>query len=125
MKFIKTALFIIASVVMGCIIYFFPNITNVVSVTYVSCLGVYLALDISGMIKTTSKLDAGCYDKLNTYKYIISEICLLALFILCMIKKDSVNLDVAMESFGSAIIFVIGIVIAGIEGNKIATGEKA
>lgn len=124
MKILKTVLFIIASIVMGCIIYFIPNIANAVSVTYVSCLGVYLTLDIAGMIKKTYSFENGLYDKLNTYKYIVSEICLLPLFILCLLKRDSNNLDVAMESIGSAIIFVIGIVIAGIEGNKLATGEN-
>lgn len=121
MKFVKALFFIIASAIMGICLLFAPESSGAVSITYTTVLGIYLGLDIASMITKTTTLKKGDYEKLNIYKYVISGICLIALIIISCFMKSKVDISTALTSFISAAMILIGCIIGGLEGNKIAT----
>ncbi len=124
LKVLKSALFVIASGIMGICLWFTPEVSGTVSVSFTTVLGLYLGLDIAAMIAKTSSLEKGSFEKLNVYKYIISMVCLIVLLILCLIVKKRADVNTAMTSFIVSTMIVIGCVIGGLEGNKIATGTS-
>lgn len=120
-KFVKAFLFVLASLVMGACLIFVPDSSGAVSVTYVSVLGIFLGFDVADTVLKTAQMSKGEYKPIHKHKYVISAICLTALIIVCGVVKDKADVSAAMTSLITSVMIVIGLLIGGLEGNKIAT----
>lgn len=123
MKFVKALFFIIASIIMGVCLIVIPEVSGSVSITYTTVLSIYLGLDVASMISKTMTLKKGDFEKMNTYKYVISGICLISLVIISLFVKNRADVSTALTSFISASMILIACIIGGLEGNKIATNS--
>lgn len=121
MKFIKAGFFLAATAVMALCLLFVPESSGSVSISYTSVVGVYLGLDIAAMIARTSKLQKGSFEPMNVYKYVLVSACLAVLIVTAVIVRGQSDVSTAMTSFITSAMIVIGCVIGGLEGNKIAT----
>ena len=118
---------IMATIFTGGMIFFIRDTASAsaVAVTFTGIVGVFIGLDIALMIKKTSAMSGG-YKEMNTHRYIaglvIFSILLIEAFIISAMFDR--NCDSLYTSFGMGFLVIIGGLIAGIEGNKIATGEQ-
>ena len=126
MKFVKALLLVVATLIMECCLIFVPESSGAVSMTFTAALGIYLGLDVAGMIAKTTALPKGEFKSLNTYKYIISAVCLVVLTVTSILLRDKSDVTTAMTAFISSAMIIITCLIGGLEGNNIATesGEK-
>lgn len=122
MGIVKAFFFILATAVMALCLLFTPEASGSVSITYTTVVGIYLGLDIAAMIAKTSTLKKGNFEALNVYKYVLCSVCLSVLTVIALIVKDESNVETAITSFITSAMIVIGCIIGGLEGNKIATG---
>lgn len=65
-------------------------------------------------------MEQGKYKDIHKHKYVISLICLSVMIGVCMFIPDKTVVNTALTSLISSVLIVIGILIAGLEGNKIA-----
>lgn len=121
MRFIKAGFFIAATSIMGLCLLFVPESSGSVSISYTSVVGIYLGLDIAAMIARTSKLQKGNFEPLNVYKYVLVSVCLAALIVTAIIVRGQSDVSTALTSFITSAMIVVGCIIGGLEGNKIAT----
>lgn len=122
-KFFKSALFVIASVVVGICIGLLPKAAGPVSITYISVLSIYLGIDIADTIIKSAQLPRGEYKNIHTHKYIVSFSCLIGLIVVCFFSKYQTEISTALTSLVSSVLIVIGMLIGVLEGNKIATNK--
>lgn len=120
-QFLKAFFFIIATVIMGICLLVIPESSGAVSVSYIAVLGVYLGLDIAGMIAKTASLPSGEFKPLNIHKYIVTSICLGILIIITLFVDDKRSVSTAITTYISSIMIILTCLIGGLEGNKIAT----
>ncbi len=120
---------ILATLFVAGIVWFVTDSLTVTSISgaFTGVLGVFLGVDILTMIHKTKGMSPGKYKNMNTHRYIIS-LCVFAIllteaFIISGLYQREMNS--LYLCFGVGFIVVIGGLISGIEGNKIATGEKA
>ena len=118
---------IVATLFTGFMIYFVTDssVAAALGATFTGIVGVFIGLDIVVMIKKTSALPEGAYKEMNKQRYIAA----LIIFALLMIETFVIsgmgrNCDSLYTSFGMGFLVVIGGLIAGIEGNKIVTGQS-
>ena len=115
---------IFATIFTGFMIYFIKDSgsASAIAVTFTGIVGAFIGLDIALMIKKTSSMAEG-YKEINTHRYIaglvIFAILLIETFIISGLYNR--NCDSLYTSFGMGFLIIIGGLIAGIEGNKIAT----
>lgn len=119
-KFVKSLLFVLASIVMTLCLIYLPNVSGPVSITFVGVLSCYLGIDIADTIIKSSEMEQGKYKDIHKHKYVISLICLSVMIGVCMFIPDKTVVNTALTSLISSVLIVIGILIAGLEGNKIA-----
>jgi uncharacterized protein YacL len=126
-KLVKALFFALASVVMAVCTLFVPESAGAVSIPYITVIGLYLGLDIAGMITKTSQLPKGEYKTMKVHKYVISAVGLLVNIVIAIIMRDKADISTAMTSFLSATMIILGCIIGGLEGNRIAAsvGEEA
>lgn len=122
MKFVKAFFFVLATAIMALCLLFTPEISGSVSIAYTTVLGIYLGLDIAAMITKTTTLAKGDFESLNVYKYVLTSVCLSVLTVITLIVRNSADVSTAATSFITSAMIVIGCIIGGLEGNKIATG---
>lgn len=121
-KIVKGMLFIIPTIFMALILMFMPEVADSSSVAYVTLIGVFLGFDLWSMIQKTKAMPSGMYDKLKLWRYIIVALSLVSLLALAFLRrKDGTELGVTLSSFSAAVFVVFGLVIAGLDGNRIAT----
>lgn len=120
-KFFKALFFVLASAIMALCLILIPASSGSVSVSYIAVLGIYLGLDIAGMITKTANMNKGEYKSLNVHKYVIASVCLVSNIVISIFVKEKADISVALTSFISAALIIIGCIIGGLEGNKIAT----
>lgn len=120
MKFVKALLFIIATTIMALTLFFIPESSGPVSISFTTVLGLYLGLDMASMIQKSTTLAKGDYANVHIYKYIVSAVCLGVLVIISVFLKDSCDLSTALTSFITSSMIILGCLIGGLEGNKIA-----
>ena len=117
---------IFATIFTGFMIYFIKDTgsASVIAVTFTGIVGVFIGLDIALMIKRTASMPTG-YKEINTHRYIAGLIIFAALLIETFVISALYqrNCDSLYTSFGMGFLVVIGGLIAGVEGNKIATAE--
>lgn len=125
MESLKIILYLLASLIMAGVILICPGVADTVSIFYVSILSTYLGLDVWGMIKTTSLMPPGEYKDLKVGRYVLCAISYAVLIILGYVQsvKTGVDLSAMYSVFISAIFLLVGLLIGGLEGNKIATSE--
>ncbi len=123
MEIIKAILYIAASLVMLAAILFCPQVCGACSIFYVSILTSYLGMDVINMIKSTKLLPPGEFRELKIGRYVVSSISYAVLLGagFYMSKKTGVNLDSMFSVFLSAVFLMVGILIGGLEGNKLVT----
>ncbi len=119
-KFVKSLLFVLASIVMSLCLIYLPNISGPVSITFIGVLSCYLGIDVADTIIKSSAMEQGKFKDIHKHKYVISLICLVVMLFICMYVKDKNDITTAMTSIVSSVLIVIGILLAGLEGNKIA-----
>lgn len=119
-KFVKSLLFVLASIVMTLCLIYLPNVSGPVSITFVGVLSCYLGIDVADTIIKSSEMEQGKYKDIHKHKYVISLICLSIMIGVCMFIPDKTVVNTALTSLISSVLIVIGILIAGLEGNKIA-----
>lgn len=119
-KFVKSLLFVLASIVMTLCLIYLPNVSGPVSITFVGVLSCYLGIDVADTIIKSSEMEQGKYKDIHKHKYVISLICLSVMIGVCMFIPDKTVINTALTSLISSVLIVIGILIAGLEGNKIA-----
>jgi len=115
---------IFAAIFTGAMIFFIKDTSSAsaIAVTFTGIVGVFIGLDIALMIKKTSSMPSG-YKEINTQRYvaglvIFSVLLIEAFFISAMYSR---NCDTIYTSFGMGFLIIIGGLISGVEGNKIAT----
>lgn len=123
MDFLKATFFVIAVLLMGLCLIFVPSISGALSLSFVTVLGIYLGTDVASMIATTSRLPDGEYKEIKKHKYVLSGICLSVLIVITLVLWEEA-LQTALTSFLSSCMVVIGCLIGGLEGNKIATKKE-
>jgi hypothetical protein len=93
---------------------------------FTGVLGVFIGLDIMTMIHKTKELPAGIYKEMNQHRYIIAlcvfGVLLAEAFVISALYGREMNS--LYLCFGVGFVIVIGGLIGGIEGNKIATGTE-
>jgi len=120
---------IVSTVFTGFMIYFVKDsgVVSALAATFTGIVGIFIGLDIAVMIKKTAAMQNGDFKPINKQRYIaafviFSLLLLEAFFISAFYER---NCDALYTSFGMGFLIVIGGLIAGIEGNKIVTHEKA
>ena len=96
-----------------------------ISGTFTAVIGLFLGLDIATMIHKTRELKPGDYKEINTHRYIIA-LCIfgaLSIEALVIAAKQQRDVNSLYLCFGVGFLVVIGGLVGGIEGNKIATDE--
>ena len=119
---------IVSTLFTGFMIYFVKDSGTVsaLAATFTGIVGIFIGLDIAVMMKKTSAMQGGDFKPINKHRYIAAFIIfamllLEAFFISAFYGR---NCDSLYTSFGMGFLFVIGGLIAGIEGNKIVTNEE-
>lgn len=120
-SFLKSFIFIFVSIVMGIVLNLIPQTSGPVSITYGAVLSVYLGVDLADTIIKTSEMAKGEYKDMHIHKYVIAVLCLAVLIINCVFIKDKCDVGTALTSFVSSFFIVAGLLIGGLDGNKIAT----
>ena len=100
-------------------------VITAISGTFTAVLGLFLGVDIATMIHKTKELLPGHYKNVNLHRYITS------IFIFTLLLAETFVLSTKYERevsslylcFGVGFLVVVGGLISGIEGNKIATDE--
>jgi glucan phosphoethanolaminetransferase (alkaline phosphatase superfamily) len=119
---------IVATLFTAGMIYFVSDSTVVMALasTFTGIVGIFLGLDIATMIRKTNALPGGEYKAINKHRYIASLIIFSFLMIEAFIISGvfNRNCDSLYASFGMGFLIVVGGLIAGVEGNKMATGKK-
>ena len=126
-KKIQVFWLILATLFVAGIVWFVTDSMTVTAISgaFTGVLGVFLGVDILTMIQKTKGLSAGEYKEINLHRYVIS-LCVFAVllteaFIISGLYGREMNS--LYLCFGVGFVVVIGGLISGIEGNKIATDE--
>jgi hypothetical protein len=115
---------IIATFFTAFMIYFIKDTgsASAIATAFTAIVGAFIGLDIALMVKKTSGMNEG-YKEINLHRYITAII----IFSLLLIETFFIsglyqrNCDSLYTTFGLGFLIVIGGMIGGIEGNKIAT----
>lgn len=115
---------IIATIFTGFMIYFIKDSgsASAIAVTFTAIVGAFIGLDIALMIKKTNAMPEG-YKTINAHRYITGLIIFSALLVETFVISGyfNRNCDSLYTSFGMGFLVILGGLIAGVEGNKIAT----
>jgi hypothetical protein len=119
---------ILATLFVAGIVWFVTDSFTVTAISgaFTGVLGIFLGVDIMTMIHKTKELKAGDFKGVNFHRYVISLFIFAALLTEAFIISGLFNRE--MNSlylcFGVGFVVVIGGLISGIEGNKIATDKE-
>jgi len=119
----------LAFLLAGAFIWFLTGIGIVTAIAgvFVFVVGSFLGVDLVRMIRKTEEMPKGKFDKTDKWKYLVSMVFLIlltaeALFISRYFSRDMTGV---FASVGVGAMVVVGLLISGIEANKVVTGEKA
>lgn len=126
MEIIKALIFMASTVLMGLVIFFAPTVSGGVCVFYVSILSGYLGLDVWSMINKTRNLPEGEFKNIKAGRYILCVCCYTVLSICAYIMtgRTGADLGTLFNVLLSAVFVMVAILLAGLEGNKIAMNYK-
>lgn len=104
-----------------------PALTEAYVNGLIAVCGAYLGVDFASVITQTAKLEAGQFQKANTKKYLTIIATMFAILLLMLYSNYIIGSDIKEEcatmikgSLGLTTIY-----IAGMKGNKVATGVKS
>jgi hypothetical protein len=119
---------ILATLFVAGIVWFVTDSLTVTTIagTFTGVLGIFLGIDIMTMIHKTRELPPGLYKQMNQHRYIIA-LCVFGVllgeaFVISALYGREMNS--LYLCFGVGFVIVIGGLVSGIEGNKIATGME-
>jgi len=126
-KKIQVFWLILATLFVAGIVWFVTDSLTVTAISgaFTGVLGVFLGVDILTMIHKTKELSPGVYKEMNMHRYVLS-LCVFAVLLVEAFVISGLygrEMNSLYCCFGVGFIIVIGGLISGIEGNKIATGE--
>ena len=123
-KIVKALLFLVPTIFMGMTIFFVPEIADTTSVFYVGLISVFLGVDMVAMIKKTKEMEAGQFQSVHIWRYVLVVLSLAGLLALSFLQyKQSKLMIVTIGSLSAAVYLIAGILLAGLDGNKIVTRE--
>ena len=118
----------VAALIMAMFMYFVKSETvlGAISVAFVGAIGLFLGVDLRKMLKDTSSLPKGQFKRINKYRYIITLVLFAALLTEAFIiqKATEISMVGIYGSIGVGFMLVLGLLISGIEANKIKTQEE-
>jgi len=118
-------LVILAFAVSGAIVLLTGSniVAGAISGAFLGVVGAYTALDLRALVKNTAMLPQGQFAVADKWKYIVGIVLICALFVLCVIKEKTSNiqLEMAYGILGPGAVAIIGVMVAGIKANKAAT----
>lgn len=119
---------VIALAIVGACIWFLPSgaVIAPLCIGFVMILGAFLGLDLAKMIQTTSLKPPGDYEPMKIWRYIIAGAMLAVLFGVCAYRSATVpglDLTGAMSTLAFGVLIILGLIVGGIQGNKLVTGS--
>ena len=125
MKLLKVVLMLLAFILMFVVVLFIDDVSiiDVMAGSFFLVVNGFLGVDLAAMIKNTSEMNRGDWQLMKMYRYIIVLCMMLILFGLSIYRKqiDGVMIIMAISTFGGGAMVTIGMMLAGLEGNKIAS----
>jgi len=97
-----------------------------IAVTFTTIVGIFLGIDIALMIKKTTAMPPNEFKHMNKSRYITALVIFALLLIEAFVLSSAFgrNSDSLYASFGMGFLIVIGGLVAGVEGNKMATNTE-
>lgn len=124
-KVFKVFLFFLATLIMGAVIQFVRDaqVIDTMSISYIAVLNVFLGIDAGATVFDTLNKPPADWADIKLYRFVVAFLFEGILFMLALNLKNAwgVNPASAISSFGSGAILTIGIVLAGLGVNKIAS----
>ena len=125
MKVLKVFFIVLAAVLMGSVIMFLneASVVDTMASSFFVVINAFLGVDMVSMIKESKALPKTQYKDMHLYRYIICLIIMLILFGLVIYRKETADIQslVAMSAFSGGSMLIIGLIITGLESNKIAS----
>ncbi len=125
MRAIKIILMLLAFLMMFAVTLFIDDVAviDVIAGAFFIVVNGFLGVDLAAMIKNTSEMNKGDWQLMHIYRYIIVLCMMLILFGLSIYRKevDNIQIVMAVSTFGGSAMVTIGMMLAGLEGNKIAS----
>ena len=126
----QTLYLALATLAMGLFVFFLGNDSmalTAVSGMFVVAIGAFLGVEAAGMLSSSSKLPIGEFKPMRKWRYILSllvfAIILGEAFALQQLR--GAQMGGVYGSCGAGMMFVFGLLMGGIEANKIATKKGA
>ncbi len=125
MRILKVVLMALAFILMFAVVMFIDDVSiiDVMAGSFFLVINGFLGVDLAAMIKKSSQMYAGDWQPMHMYRYIIVLCMMLILFGLSIYRKeiDGIMIVMAISTFGGGSMVTIGMMLAGLEGNKIAS----
>lgn len=91
---------------------------------FVMALSAFLSVDLAKTVVRTAAKPAGDYENFNKGRYYFGLALVAILFVLTLLRaSEGIQIETAQTSLITAFMIIIGLLISGIQGNKIATGK--
>lgn len=124
-RFGTLTLVVLAFVISAAIVLLSGNsiVAGAISGAFLGVVGAYIALDLRALVKSTGMLPQGQFVVANKWKYMLGIALIGGLFIVCLIKERTSNIqhEMAYGILGPGAIAIIGVMVSGIKANKAAT----
>lgn len=125
MKVLKIILMVLAFILMFAVVLFIDDVSiiDVMAGSFFLVVNGFLGVDLAAMIKNSSKMHKGDWQDMKIYRYVIVLCMMLILFGLSIYRKeaDGIQIVMAVSTFGGGTMVTIGMMLTGLEGNKIAS----
>lgn len=125
MKVLKVVFLLLAAILMGAVIMLLDqsSVIDSMASSFFIVVNAFLGVDLASMIKESKSLPKTEYKAMHLYRYILSLVLMLGLFVLVIYRKESAGIEsvIAMSAFSGGAMLIIGMIITGLEANKIAS----
>jgi len=129
LSFEKRLNMIIAYLIMGGALYLiaYPDMATILdamSASFFLVINGYLGVNIAAVMKQTNDLPDGQYVAMKKDKYYMAVFMMASLFAFGFYRMhyDHIPIVISVTAFGTGTITAIGLLVAGMEGNKMLTG---
>ena len=124
-KFEQMLYLLLAFLFAGAFIWFLkaPGIVTAIAAAYVLITGAFLGVDLAQMVKKTAGMPKGQFDPVDKWRYIVSLVLLGLLTAEAFAISQLFERDMSgvYGSVGVGTMVVLGLLISGIEANKVVT----
>lgn len=125
MKILKIVFLLLAALLMGTVIMLLDqsSVIDSMATSFFIVVNAFLGVDMASMIKESKSLPKTKYKSMHLYRYVLSLVLMLVLFVMVIYRKESSGIEsvVAMSAFSGGSMIIIGMIITGLEANKIAS----